>query len=109
MPIQLTNPFNPGDLDPGKTYPEAKILEISINTQAKFIRMSAVCGETVSGIWYGGAQSRIFNAMVMGEDYDTMILETTTSGEDHMIYAGVKRVLYQYLLDEGILEGTIVE
>ena len=109
MPIQLTIPFNPGDLDPGKTYPEAKLIEININLQQKMIRLTAVCGEEVSGIWQGGYMSKTFNVEIKGEDYDTIILETTISGEDHQIYAGIKRVLYQYLIDEGILEGTIIE
>jgi len=116
MPIVLTTPYDPGDKDPGKTYSRAKIVCFTIDTEAKFVTFWFQYGDVVAGAWARGKSSPDISHTIQNlpaepgpatTDYDDMVAEVTTVGEGHVIYAGAKRVLYEWLLDKGILSGTI--
>jgi hypothetical protein len=116
MPLLLTTSYDPGDSDPGHTYPRAKIVRVTVDTEAKFIEFIFQYGDEVAGAWVRGKSSPDVLHIIQNApsepgpattDYDDMIAEATTVDEDHVIYAGVKRVLYEWLLDKGILSGTI--
>jgi hypothetical protein len=121
MPILLTTPFNPGDLDPGKTYPRAKIYSMKWIDQipgeiqpavgvVSNILIELAWGDLVDGApgtWFSGKAAPRKTFMVAGDDYTTMLQSLITPEDSGLIYAGVKRVLYQYLIDKGLVAGTI--
>lgn len=113
MPVLLTTPFNPGDLDSGNTYPRAHIVSFTINTVTSaptpgpFIDVTYEFGDVVGGVWEKGAASPRRAAVVRGSDYDDMVAEPAIQAESYLIYAGAKRVLYQWLIDQDLLDGTI--
>jgi hypothetical protein len=116
MPVLLTTPYNPGDRDPGNTYPRAKLQTFmwverhdggekreSINVTIEYGDLD----EGQAGTWIPGAATPIQRFSVTGSDYDAMVAEVATTEEGYAIYAGAKRVLYQWLIDNGHLVGTI--
>jgi hypothetical protein len=104
MPIQLTNPFNPGDVDAGKTYAQAKVVGVNVNVLGNSMRIDCSPGNTTEAVWVSG---------VIG--FKTLIIEGQAFGaimgaipvDETLHYAIVSRI-YQWLLDEGIYVGTIV-
>lgn len=107
MPVLLTTPFNPGDLDPGKTYPRAQIVEQRIRPEEKRISVSWEYGTVVETAWVPGDKSPSRTVDFTGADYDALILEDAIEDEDYLIYAGAKRVLYALLISKGYLVGVV--
>lgn len=107
MPMLLTTAFDPGDLDAGASYPRAQIIHFEIDSESKFIRLSVVFGNMSGDDWVSGPASPKHTFIVRDSDYDTMVAEAATSEEGYAIYAGAKRVLYQWLIDNGHLSGTV--
>lgn len=108
MPIQLSVPFNPGDLDPGKTYPQAKIKNINIDLDSKAIIISWTYGEEINNVWAVGSASKPKEVWIRGDDYNTIIMSLISESDNDIIYEGIKRVLYQYLINNNYLTGSIV-
>ena len=108
MPILLTTPFNPGDLDPGNTYAEAKIKNVYINLHDKCINVAWIAGNTVSGSWVQGAVAQVQDIWIQDGDYDSIVQEQISGSDNGCIYEGVKRVLYNYLIDHGCVSGSII-
>ena len=107
MPLLLTTPYDPGAADPGETYPRAKIRGFSIDTELSRINFDLEFGDMNGDTWEAGTASPRKQHVVEDTDYDAMVVEETTVGEGHVIYAGAKRVLYQWLLDNGHEAGTV--
>jgi hypothetical protein len=113
MSVILQTAFNPGDADPGHTYPKANIVfysirpEVSPQGEEPGMLVHFNFGNIVNGSWVKGLASPDRVVSIVGVDYTGILAEETTVGEDHKIYAGAKRVLYQYLIDKGHLLGTI--
>ena len=106
MPILLTTPFNPGDLDKGHTYPLVNIVSVHILKEQEKIAIEYQFGSMADGVWTPGPAAPTKQFVVITEDdYAAVVKQAANSGE--LIYEGVKRVLYQYLLDKGIVAGTI--
>lgn len=107
MPILLTTPWNPGNFDPGKTYPYAKILTFTQSTENKWMRVAVDFGYMNEGVWStGSAKDKEKMYTIRGEDYDTMIAAMPEEGEK--VYDAVKRLLYAYLVAHvPELAGTI--
>ena len=105
MPILLTTPADPGDNDSGNTYPRAKIYNFSLNTLAKEINVNFAYGDVVDDVWAHGNGLRTKDVGIKGADYDTLIAALSNDGEG--VYAGAHRLLYQYLIDNGHLVGTV--
>jgi hypothetical protein len=107
MPITLTTPWNPGNFDSGKTYPQAKVVGINIKLDIQVIHVIIDFGNTVDGKWQPGAATRKEKVLsISGADFTTMTTATPQSGED--LYAAIKRVVYAYVLQKvPELAGTV--
>jgi len=106
MPIQLTAAFDPGDVDPGVTYPRVIIKSFLCQPLTQEIAVVCEYGSGSSSSWTPGVvPTQEF--LVSGSDYTTMIAELPDSGLE-AIYDGAARVIYQWLIDEGHFAGTIV-
>lgn len=124
MPVQLTNPFNPGDNDPGKTYAQAKIVRQEIDLIHKWIAVHIQYGDTVNGVWVPGAASPLKRLTIensepqynnadppeivvpAGTEFTTMLSKLALNNET--LYNGVARELYSYFITKGLLAGTVV-
>lgn len=111
MSILLTTPFNPGDLDPGKTYSRAIITDYAIHIHdwnEPSMVIGYTYGDTVDGVWVRGAAAPMKTVSAVGADYEAIVAEVATEDDDdYKIYVAARRVLYGYLLDKGYLVGTI--
>lgn len=106
MPIQLTTPYDPGDADPGVTYPRVIIFELVAHPTISEIELSCHYGTGTSTAWVDGVADPVV-VHIRGTDYTTIIQALPLSGSERL-YDGVSRVHYQYLLDNGHFSGTIV-
>lgn len=112
MPVLLTNPLNPGDIDVTQ-YSEVKITQMLWDAEQNLIRLKCQYGNTVNGVWtpgkdfHGATRQNPEFHFIQGEDYFT-ILTSTASGENQLIYNKVRDTLYDYLMNKGIYSGTVV-
>jgi hypothetical protein len=102
----LTTPYDPGDLDPGQTYPRAKIVVQTIRPDQKAIDLTWSFGDVSGSDWIPGAADPGGQESIIEADYDTVVASLPTDGSE-LIYNGAARVLYQWLIDNGHLAGTI--
>jgi hypothetical protein len=107
MPVLLTTAFDPGDLDVGNTYPRAIIILQQIQPELRQIMVAYQFGNMVEGAWVKGMVSPDKTVTITGEDYDALVAEAAIEDEDYNIYAGAKRILYEYLIDKGYIVGAI--
>lgn len=107
MPLLLTTPYDPGAADPSGSYPRGKILGFSIDTEKSTIHFDLEYGDVNGDVWERGGAAPRKQYVVADADYDAMVVGETTAGEGHVIYAGAKRVLYQWLIDNGHEAGTV--
>jgi len=111
MPVLLTTPFDPGDLDPGHTYLRAAITDyvtaLHSEGASPQIMVYYTFGDIVEGQFVKGGVAPARSVSISGSDYATIIASLATEEEDYSLYEGVKRVLYTYLIDNGYLVGTI--
>jgi len=109
MPVLLTTPWNPGDRDSGHTYPRAQISYLAITPEGpnKSIMVSVEYGDMVNAEWVRGTASTTLEYRIAGADYDAMIAEEIEEGDNDLIYAAAKRVVYEWLIAEEHLIGTI--
>jgi hypothetical protein len=105
MAVLLTTPADPGDSDAGQAYLRAKIYSFQINLLAKEIQIVFGFGDESAGVWTHGDGLQIRNVQISEADYTTLIAALSNDGET--VYAGAERLLYQYLIDNGHLIGTI--
>lgn len=126
MKIVLTTAFNPGDLDPGKSYPHVYIPRTSDAPQGTNLSFDWEYGTATSssvanvpGVgalgtagsvtvvnWVKGTGSFTKTVTISGTAYlaitnQTPIISTDTS------YNTLQRALYQYLLTNSIVAGSI--
>ena len=110
MPWQLTTSVGTGDLDANGPYTQVKIVRQLHDSVQRFIAVDLEYGNTVGGNWVPGIRltSKVLSAIISGTPYDT--LTTTSEPEvDEKTYDAVKRGLYEYLNDNGIIAaGAIV-
>ena len=104
MPILLTTPFNPGDVDPGATYAEAKITEFRIGIEhRKRIEVLVELGNTVDGEWVPG---KVPAHSVLIEDLRESTPYTDVIMANPQLYGGMALVLYGLVqLFDPVLEG----
>lgn len=95
MPILLTTASDPGDNDPGASYPRAQILSFGIDTRDKRISFVVGFGDVVDSKWQHGNGVRSKEFSIEGDDYDTMIEEVSLA--DEKVYDGAARVMYAWL------------
>ena len=108
MPLILTTPYNPGDLD-SVEYAEARIQRIDIVPGSNQIQLYVEHGNTVDGTWVAGLDQAHKHHLVrdVGGDTDyTTMLSVVPNGTENL-YEAIKRVAYQWLLDKGHFAGTV--
>lgn len=110
MPIVLTTPADPGDNDPGQSYSRAKIIRFLINLNSKYIDFVVAYGDVVDDSWVPGKGLKHKEFRIDGDEFNTMMAESalvSDGASQYEIYAGAKRVLYQWLIDNGHAAGTV--
>lgn len=110
MPIILTNPYDPGDADPGKTYSAVQIIEMRWLLSGS-VDVVVQHGDVVNGSWVPSKKpvekvTIADNPRAGTTDYTTLI-QIVSNGTETW-YQGVGRELYQYLVDKGLYPGTVV-
>jgi len=131
MPIQLTTPFtfSPGHGKPAEMYAQVKIVEFVCAIEEKSLRMRVQYGNTVGGVWQPGkADQALFIAadapaqLLNGEqipatsDYTALVVASLAKAADvvaagaqgYNCYVATARELYEWLIEQGHYEGTVV-
>jgi len=104
MPITLTTAYDPGDHDPGNTYPKATIVAMSFELLSETVHVTVQFGDDVSGDWVTGpgAKRRTFiinnnpTATPPDDTIYTDLLATVTLASE-TVHDAVKRILYDHL------------
>lgn len=112
MPILLTTPYNPGDLDPGVSYTHSELRLFSGDFRANAITFAFQHGYLDAGSFkWGKVEPMVItvidNPKTGATNYTDMMTELSIDGE--IISSGVARVLYTYALTKGIVVGTPVD
>ena len=113
--ILLTTPYNPGDLDPGNTYPHAVIEEIRIlpKERAMFVMLyyGERTGATIDTFTRGKIDPVIYR--LADNRYSTPFSDMCGScyppSTDKLVYDCVCDTLYQKMIDAGLVAGTVVD
>lgn len=110
MPILLSTPFNPGDIDPGVSYPYVQIVGMRWFLSG-VIEIEVARGRIVDGAFIEGKVPRdkitVANNPRLGTtEYTTLLTGTPSAGES--TYQAVGRGLYTYLRTKNGFMGTIV-
>lgn len=124
MPVQLTTPLSGGDLGADMTH--AKVTALTHNSEAHYIMVHLKFGTMADGKFAEGdvqpankCQYKIGpDHAGIGEEGDDDYLAPKTEYMDlvgghtpnvgELTYAAVKRGIYEFLIDNGIVSGTIV-
>lgn len=124
MPILLDTPFqySPGHAAAPESYPEAKIVFFSVDIEGRELTVRIQYGTTVDGLWVPGRAPE-HNVIVENRDahigpgnvqvlpdpaYDTLVGGAATMlPTGSPLYSEVALSLYQYLIAQGLYEGTI--
>ena len=112
MYLKLTNPYNPGQNDPGQTYPCLYITQLTDSRPSSSFQFIYEAGNfvkmedgTVTWVRGPGMLSQI--ATVDGQDY----IDATKAGDiqsSDSAYQSIYRILYTKLIGAGFA-GTIVD
>lgn len=111
MPVLLTKPFNVGDLGPdgSEGYKFCQLSALVHNGITFSITLEYQIG-TASGdyyeIWERGAGTPIQYVDVPGEQVVPLWSQLPQDGES--VGQAIRRVTYEYLIDNGYIAGTIV-
>jgi hypothetical protein len=93
MPILLNTPFNPGDNDPGKTYPRCMITGVEMDYNANSIILRIEFGDMVGGRWVSGFSAR--RILSFGRD------------EMPVAFDNFRDALHTRLVNRGFVSGTV--
>jgi len=110
MPIALQTAYNPGDLDPGKTYDHVELSAFGVEIFARSIYFEFCHGYIdAQGSFAKGLKEPVRfyvqdKPRAGTTDYTDMMAEISQDGE--IISSAVARVLYTYVLVNGIFVGT---
>lgn len=102
MPIALTTDFNPGDIDAGQTYSEAKIVEFRMGIENfRHITIMVEYGNTVNGNWVAG-KAPLKSYTLVDAEYNTLYTDNAA------LIDSVAAVLYGWLqANHAEFAGTI--
>jgi hypothetical protein len=119
MPLLLTTPVDTGDLD-SFSYDRVKIINFRVDVEGEAIEFEVQFGSVVDNNWVPGLMKRnkrfsIRNEgrldengdLIQGERQEYNEVVSSVSLTDELIYDGVARVLYQWLLDNDHFVGTL--
>ena len=124
MPILLTSPKDVGDLDPNAVngvYTQLKIVFQGCDLKKKMLELTLEHGNTVNGEWVSGILPPIpvfivnipelvdgnGNPIAAVPHYNTLV---AVKPDDLQVsyYDGTAKTLYQWLIDNDWVDGTIV-
>jgi hypothetical protein len=106
MPLLLTTPFNPGDIDPGQTYTHAKIEYFGFVAPNNLIEVVLTFGTMAGSVFTKGAVAPNRKYNITGNDFITMVQKLPLGGET--TYTAAARELYEWLISKGYAAGTII-
>lgn len=121
MPLNLITPVPVTDprIDGVASYPQLKIVRQSHDPILMRIEIICQYGNTINDVWTPGVLSKKTytirnwneydadgNVTVSHTDYTDMVSELSLLNES--VYAGAKRLLYQWLIDKGHETGVVV-
>lgn len=109
--ISLTDNYDPGDLDPGNTYPKADVVTLNHNRQAEQVN-AQFCYGTESGGKLVPGKAAIVKLFVRNDatvdpvitDYDDLM--NLLSNDAEKGGAAFNRCLCQHAVDKGLFAGT---
>lgn len=113
MKLVLKTPYNPGQNDPGATYPELFITQLTDNRGTGNFQFIFEAGQfvtsddSVTPMWQKGPGMLSQIAQVSGDDYTDAIAAPTIIDTDTP-YKAIYRILYSTLIDKGFA-GEIVD
>lgn len=96
MSILLTTPFDPGDNDPGQSYPRARLISMEVYFPGEFMSFSFEFGDVVNGKWVKGPGSQTKTINVNKAQFQTVM-----TGEN------ISSKIEQFLISQGLVAGTI--
>lgn len=104
--IQLTTPFNPGDVDSGRTYPHVKVTEFHFYWTVGIIEVICQYGEQSGNTWSPG---KVSNPAIRftGTAY-TELVSTLCPDDTTPVYVAAYAALYDKLITENHFSGTVV-
>jgi len=117
MSIQLATPFHPGDIDPGVIYDHVELSNFAGDFIGRVISFCFQRGTLdAAGVFIPGKIAPLRftvediparGAMPERLEYSKMMAELTLDGE--LASSSVARIIYTYVLKNGIFVGTPVE
>lgn len=112
MPILLTTPFNPGDLDKeaAKGYPHCQLVSMVHNPLTMGVILVyefGHCSGEYYETWNKGPGSPSITAEVTGAEVMKMWSLPPQDGET--VGQAMRRLTYAYLIDSGKAPGTVVD
>lgn len=110
MPLQLTTPFDSGNFDT-VDYEYVKIVEFTLNTSKKFIKIVCEYGNIVDDVWTHSDMSPTqihIIADTLEDSHFSDLVSTTPPDTTSSIYDHAATKLYQWLIDQDVYSGTIV-
>lgn len=103
--ITLTTPVDPGPSDPGIVYDKCGILELRVSLVDSSVTFLYMWGTFVNGMFIPGCSPRM-PGLITGALYqEIMTVASAGAGEVHT--DEITRRCLQWLLDQGLVEGTI--
>lgn len=109
--INLTTNYDPGDLDPGNTYPKVDVVNDSRNRQAEIIDVALCYGTESGGKLVPGKAALVTmrvankpNESPPGTDYDDLMALLANANEKGA--AAYNRCLCQHAINKGLFAGT---
>lgn len=108
MPIQLDVAFDPGDMDPGKSYTHVEVTQIQFDRFRKKVGFSVSRGYLESGEFVVGSaaprQSFTIGDVEGGTEYTDFMGAAASGTLEETVAVG----LYNWLLAKDIFEGSII-
>ena len=107
MPITLTTPVDTGDLD--GIYNKVRIAHFDVDINLKSIRVQIQYGRMEGSNWHSAAMRlpKDRNFRIRDADFDTLVANSQSSASGELVYDLVAANLYQWLIDQGHIVGTV--
>lgn len=107
MPITLTTPIDTGDLD--GVLNKVRIAHFEVQVARRTIRMQVQYGKMVNDVWQPtpARVNRQRNFRINEAEFDALVASSTSSASGELVYDLVSKNLYQWLIDNDHVVGTI--
>lgn len=105
MPITLTTAFDVGDFDTNAIsgeYTQVELTDINISLRSREITLKWAYGNTSGDFIYGVKEGSV---RIRVDTWATVVGAITQT--DEALGAAVKRVCYNYLINQGLVDGSI--